>query len=109
MNAQGSAGRAAGIVGALAALLLAHTAAADEVVIVSGKRMDKPEVSETARTEPAAAGVPVALTDEIRTSIQEELRDSLRENLEALSLEAVKDEGAAPEVKVATIAPSSGV
>jgi hypothetical protein len=109
MNAHGKARRTASIVGTLAALLLAHTAGADEVVIVSGKRMDKPEASEPARTEPVAAEVPVALADEIRASIHEELRDSLRENLETLGLEADRTEGAASEVKVATLTPPTGV
>lgn len=109
MNAQGKARRTASIVGALAAMLLTHAAAADEVMIVYGKRMDKPEASEIARVETGSAGVPVALRDEIRAAIHDDLRDSLREGLQALSLEVGSDQGAAREVKVATLAPPTGV
>ncbi len=109
MNAHGSARRTASCIGALAALLLTHAAAADEVMIVYGKRIDKPEASGIARVEPASAGLPVALEDEIREAIHEDLRNSLREGLQALSVAAGIDAGAAREVKVATLTPPTGV
>jgi hypothetical protein len=109
MNAHGVARRTASIIGALAALLLTHTAAADEVMIVSGKRMDKPATAELASVEAPSADLPAALEDEVRESINNDLRNSLRDGLQALSLELGKDESEAREVKVATLAPPTGV
>jgi len=108
MNAQGTARRTASIIGALAGLLLTHAAAADDVLIVYGKRMEKPDASELARVEPHSAAAPVALHDEIRESIHDDLRNSLRDGLQALSLE-VGNEAVTRDVKVASLAPPTGV
>ena len=109
MNAQGTAGHVAGIVGALAALLMAHGAAADDTMIVYGKRMAKPEA--VALEQPAAdtARMIVALNDEIRASIREDIRESLRQGFSALRVEIAKSQVADSDIKVASLATRTGV
>jgi hypothetical protein len=109
MNAQGSAGRAAGIVGALAALLLAHDAAADDTMIVYGKRMQKPEAARIARPAMDSAGILVALREDLTASVREDVRISLRDGFEALCAEITRDRGEAIEVKVASLGTRAGV
>lgn len=109
MNAQGSAGRAAGIVGALAALLLAHGAAADDTMIVYGKRMVKPETVELEQPAVDTAGIVVALNDEIRASMGEAIRASLRDGFSALHAEIARNQGAGSDTKVALLATRAGV
>ena len=109
MNAQGSAGRAAGIVGVLAAVLLAHKAAADDTMIVYGKRMVKPDVAELAQPAVDAAGILVSLHDDLRTAIHEDIQSSLRAGFDALRAEIAKDQGEAANVKVASVTTRTGV
>lgn len=109
MNAHGKAGLAAGIVGAVTALLLTPAAAADEVMIVYGKRMVKAEVSEFAQPAMDTAGILVALHDELRVSIREDIRTSLRDGFDALRMEIAKDQGEATDFEVALLATRAGV
>jgi hypothetical protein len=107
MNAHGRAGLAAGIIGAVS-VLLTHAAAADEVLIVSGLRIDKPEPTEFAPAEPEAVPAPVELPAEIRESIHDEVRESLRDSLQTLRLTIEKDEAAPSEAKVASLGAQTG-
>lgn len=109
MNAQGMAGCAAGIAGALAALLLAHSAAADDTIIVYGKRLQKPEASAIAQAEVDSAGVLVALGEELRASVHEGVRASLRDGFSALRVEMAREQGIASEAKVASLGTRAGV
>ena len=109
MNAQGSAGRAAGIVGALATLLLAHDAAAGDTMIVYGKRLVKPEVSELARPAVETVGILVALNDELRATILEDIQNSLRDGFDALRMHLAEEQGEAIGIKVASLPTRTGV
>ena len=109
MNTQELASRAAGIAGTLAALLLAHSAAADDTIIVYGKRMQKPEASAIAQPEVDSAGVLVALNDELRASIHADVQASLRAQFSALRVEMAREQGVASEVKVASLGARAGV
>ena len=96
MNAHGKPGRAASIVGALATLLLTHSATADDVMIVYGKRIEAPEADDLAKASFDAGGFRVALHDDIRAS--------LRESFLALRVAIAADDAAASEVQVASLA-----
>jgi hypothetical protein len=109
MNAHGTASRAALIVGALTASLLAHAAAADDVMIVYGKRTEALEASGITQPEISEAGVLLAMRDDLRASIHGDIRASLRDDFSALRLEIARDSRTANDIKVASLAISAGV
>ena len=109
MNSRVMACRAAGIAGAFAAMLLAHSAAAGDTMIVYGKRMQRPEASVIAQPEVDTAATLVALNDDLRASIRDEIRASLRDSFSALRVEIAKDQGAANDVEVALLGARVGV
>lgn len=95
MNAHGKAGRPARIVGAALALLLTHTATADDVMIVYGKRV--------AVTGERDVAVPAFDSEGFRVALHEDIRASLRESVLALRTEIAKDEAAARDVQIASL------
>jgi hypothetical protein len=101
MNAHGKAGRAASVISAVAALLLMHTAAADDTIVVYGKRLEMPEQHDLELPQFDSAGFLAALHDDIRASLRDDLR-ALRAQLE-------KDRNAARQVKVAALDTRTGV
>jgi hypothetical protein len=103
------ASRAAIIVGALTALLLAHGAAADDVMIVYGKRMETLEASGLTQADMSTAGILVELRDDLRASIHGDIRASLRDGFSALRVEIARDSGTENDVKLASLAISAGV
>ena len=109
MNAQAMASRAAGIAGVLAALLLAHSAAAEDTIIVYGKRLQKPDASAITQPEVDSAGVLVALNEELRASIHADVQASLRAQFSALRVEMAREQDVASEVKLASLRARAGV
>jgi len=108
MNAKGSAGRIAGIVVAVATLLLAHSAAADDSMTVYGKRMTKPEAAALAQPAVDTAGLLATLHDDLRASIHEDIRASLRDGFSALRVEIAEGREAANDIQVAAVAARAG-
>ena len=95
MNAHGKAGRAARIVGAALALVLTHTATADDVMIVYGKRV--------AVTEERAVAVPAFDPEGFRVALHDDIRASLRESVLALRTEIATEKAAARDVRIASL------
>jgi hypothetical protein len=100
MKAHGKAGRAASVVSALASLLLAHSVAADDEIVVYGEHLEDHAERDLASAQIDSAELLVALHDELRAS--------LRNDLLALRIQTDKDRGSARAMTVATVAARTG-